>query len=90
MIRKAAGLPRLLHCIGAHFFNPTNPTESWQTPASVTHFTYNTLGELTQILDPLSHATAIAYYPTGLIQSITDTQNNVTSYAFDTLSIAPA
>jgi RHS repeat-associated protein len=46
-------------------------------------FTYNTLGELTQILDPLNHPTTISYYPTGLIQSITDAQNNTTSYNYD-------
>ncbi len=59
------------------------PAPNGQTPPSVTQFAYNTLGELTQILDPLNHATTISYYPTGLIQSITDAQNNITSYAYD-------
>ena len=62
----------------------TSPAPNGQTPASVTQFAYNTLGELTQILDPLNHPTAIAYYSTGLIQSIIDAQNNTTSYAYDT------
>ena len=31
----------------------TSPAPNGRTPASVTQFTYNTLGELTQILDPL-------------------------------------
>ena len=61
----------------------SSPAPDGQTPPSVTQFTYNTLGELTQILDPLSHPTVIAYYPTGLIQSITDAQNHVTSYNYD-------
>ena len=61
----------------------SSPAPNGQTPPSVTQFTYNTLGELTQILDPLSHPTTIAYYPTGLIQSITDAQNHVTSYNYD-------
>ena len=60
-----------------------SPAPNSQTPPSVAQFTYNTLGELTQILDPLNHPTAIAYYPTGLIQSITDAQNHTTSYAYD-------
>ena len=38
---------------------------------------------MTQILDPLNDPTTISYYPTGLIQSITDAQNHVTSYAYD-------
>jgi RHS repeat-associated protein len=60
-----------------------SPNPNSQTPPSATQFTYNTLGELTQILDPLNHATTIGYYPTGLIQSITDAQNNTTSYTYD-------
>ena len=61
----------------------TSPAPNAQTPPSVTQFAYNTLGELTHITDPLGHPTTIAYYPTGLIQSITDAQNNTTSYAYD-------
>jgi RHS repeat-associated protein len=60
-----------------------SPAPNGQTSPSATQFSYNSLGELTQILDPLNHATTIAYYPTGLIQSITDAQNHVTSYAYD-------
>jgi len=60
-----------------------SPNPNSQTPPSVTQFTYNSLGELTQIHDPLSHPTTITYYPTGLIQSITDAQNNTTSYTYD-------
>ncbi len=62
----------------------SSPAPNGQTPPSVTQFAYNTVGELTQILDPLNHPTAIAYYPTGLIQSITDAQNDITSYTYDT------
>jgi RHS repeat-associated protein len=61
----------------------SSPAPNGQTPPSVAQFTYNTLGELTQILDPLNHPTTISYYPTGLIQSITDAQNNTTSYTYD-------
>jgi len=61
----------------------TAPAPNGQTAASVTQFAYNTLGELTQITDPLTHITHLSYYPTGLIQSITDAQNNTTSYAYD-------
>ena len=32
---------------------------------------------------PLHHATNLTYTPAGLIQTITDTQNNVTSYTYD-------
>jgi RHS repeat-associated protein len=61
----------------------SSPAPNGQTSPSVTQFAYNTLGELTQITDPLSHITTLTYYPTGLIQSITDAQNNTTSYTYD-------
>ena len=61
----------------------SSPAPNSQNPPSATQFTYDTKGELTQILDPLNHPTTISYYPTGLIQSITDAQNHVTSYAYD-------
>jgi RHS repeat-associated protein len=51
--------------------------------ASVTQFAYNTLGELTQITDPLNHITTLTYTAAGLIASITDPQSNVTSYQYD-------
>ena len=38
---------------------------------------------LTQITDPLNHVTQLTYNPVGLIATITDTQNNVTTYQFD-------
>src|SRR5260221_14355069 len=60
-----------------------SPDPNSQTAGSVTQFTYDNRGELTRILDPLNHSTTISYYPTGLIQSITDAQNHVTSYAYD-------
>ncbi len=61
----------------------SSPAPNSQTPASVTQFAYNNLGELTQITDPLNHITTLSYYSTGLIQSITDAQNNTTSYTYD-------
>lgn len=53
------------------------------TPGSVTTFTYDTKGQLLTIKDPLNQITTIAYYPTGLINTITDFQNNVTTYTYD-------
>jgi YD repeat-containing protein len=61
----------------------SSPAPNGQTPPSVTQFTYDTKGELTNILDPLNHPTTVSYYPTGLIQSITDAQNHTTSYNYD-------
>jgi RHS repeat-associated protein len=61
----------------------TTPAPNPQTPASVTQFAYDAKGELTQIADPLGHPTTLTYYPTGLIQTIADAQNNTTSYAYD-------
>ena len=61
----------------------SSPPPNGQTPPSVTQFAYNTLGESTQITDPLNHITTLSYYSTGLIQSITDAQNNTTNYAYD-------
>ena len=61
----------------------TTPAPGNGASASVTQFAYNTLGELTKITDPLNNQTSVAYFPTGLIQTITDAQSNVTTYAYD-------
>jgi len=61
----------------------TSPAPNGSTPASVTHFGYDTKGELTGITDPLSNPTTLTYTTTGLIASITDAQNNITSYQYD-------
>jgi YD repeat-containing protein len=51
--------------------------------ATVTHFAYNSLGELTSITDPLGHVTTMTYTTAGLVYTITDAQSNVTTYAYD-------
>jgi len=48
--------------------------------ASVTHFTYDTKGELLTITDPLGHVTTMTYTTAGLIATIKDAQNNITTY----------
>ena len=50
----------------------------------MTNLTYNSAGELTSITDPLGRTTTIsAYTYAGLVASITDAQQNVTSYQYD-------
>jgi RHS repeat-associated protein len=61
----------------------TSPVPTTGVSASITQFAYDAKGQLTQITDPLSHSTTLAYYPTGLIHTITDAQSNVTSYEYD-------
>jgi RHS repeat-associated protein len=61
----------------------TSPAPGGGASTSVTQFAYNSLGELTQITDPLGHATNVAYNSVGLISSITDPQSNVTTYTYD-------
>jgi RHS repeat-associated protein len=61
----------------------TSPAPNGNTAASVTQFGYDTKGELTTIIDPLSNRTTLTYTPAGLIGSITDAQNNTTSYQYD-------
>ena len=61
----------------------TTPAPGNGASASVTKFAYNGPGELTQITDPLGNQTNIAYFPTGMIQTITDAQSHVTTYAYD-------
>ncbi len=53
------------------------------TPGSKTQFAYDSKGELTQVTDPLGHATTLAYFSTGLINTIKDVQKNVTTFAYD-------
>ena len=38
---------------------------------------------MTQITDPLNHVTKLTDTPVGLIATITDTLNNVTTYQYD-------
>ena len=61
----------------------TSPAPNGQSSGGVTQFAYNGLGELTQITDPLGHSTTFTYYSTGLVQTLTDAQNNTTSYTYD-------
>ena len=61
----------------------TTPYPGNGQAASVTTYTYNALGELLTIKDPLNNVMTLAYYPTGLINTITDAQNNVTTYGYD-------
>jgi RHS repeat-associated protein len=63
----------------------TTPSPDGTTAASVTKLGYDSKGELTSITDPLNNKTTIAYYPSGLINTITDAQSNVTTYAYDLL-----
>jgi YD repeat-containing protein len=62
----------------------TTPAPNSSTAASMTGFTYDSKGQLTQITDPLNHVTKLAYTSAGLINTITDAQNNVTTYQYDT------
>jgi RHS repeat-associated protein len=61
----------------------TSPAPDGNTAASVTTFGYDSKGELTTITDPLNHVTTMAYNPVGLIQSITDGNNQTTTYEYD-------
>jgi RHS repeat-associated protein len=48
-----------------------------------TYFTYDNMGELTQVTDPNGNTTSIAYTPVGLVASITDAQGNTTAFTYD-------
>jgi YD repeat-containing protein len=61
----------------------TSPSPDGTVVASVTHFDYDPKGLLTLITDPLGHHTTLAYYPTGLIHTIQDEQQNITTYEYD-------
>ena len=61
----------------------TTPKPNSSTNASVTQFAYNSLGQMTQITDPLNNVTKLAYTSAGLIYTITDAQNNATTYGYD-------
>ena len=61
----------------------TTPVPGNGAGASVTQFGYDPKGQLTSITDPLGHGTTITYTSAGLVASITDAQNNVTSYQYD-------
>jgi RHS repeat-associated protein len=61
----------------------TTPSPDGVLAGSVTAFTYDTKGELKTIKDPRNNVTTLAYYPTGLINTITDANNKVTTYTYD-------
>ena len=63
----------------------TTPPPAAGVAASVTQFAYNSLGELTQITDPLNNLTKLTYTSAGLIATITDAQgtNSTESYSYD-------
>jgi YD repeat-containing protein len=59
------------------------PAPNGNTTASVTQFQYASNGELTQITDPLGNVTKMTYTSVGLIATITDAQQNTTTYQYD-------
>jgi len=62
----------------------TTPSpDGGNTAGSKTTFTYDAKGQLLTISDPLTHKTTIAYFPTGLIQTISNAQSNTTNYTYD-------
>ena len=61
----------------------TTPKPNSSTAASETQFAYNSLGELTQVTDPLGKITTLTYTTVGLVATITDPQSNVTTYGYD-------
>ena len=61
----------------------SSPSPDGTTAASVTQFVYDPKGQLTQIIDPLQNNTWLTYYPTGLIHTIKDQQQNITTYTYD-------
>jgi len=62
----------------------TTPSpDGGNTAGSKTTFTYDAKGQLLTISDPLTHKTTIAYFPSGLIQTITNAQSNTTNYTYD-------
>lgn len=68
----------------------TTPSPDGVVVPSVTTFLPNAQGQITQITDPLGNHTNLAYCPTGMsncpygmINSITDAQNNTTTYTYD-------
>jgi RHS repeat-associated protein len=61
----------------------TTPAPNSTTSASVIQFAYDSKGQLTQVTDPVGHASSLTYTPAGLIGTITDAQNNVTTYQYD-------
>ena len=61
----------------------TAPAPDGNMPASVTQFQYNGLGELTQITDPRQNVTTLTYTTAGLIATIKDAQQHVTTYGYD-------
>jgi len=68
----------------------TTPSADGTTAPSVTTFTPNTQGQITQIQDPLLNKTTITYCttnqtncPYGLIYYIKDAKGNKTTYAYD-------
>jgi RHS repeat-associated protein len=90
----AAGDPNhtTVNAYDAHgnLLSVTTPPPDSSTAASVTSFTPNAHGQITQIQDPLLNQTKIVYCtqnqsacPYGLIYTLTDALSKVTTYTYD-------
>lgn len=72
-------------CIVASLLCALSCSASGQTQDSTTTFTYDTLGNLTQVSDPLAHITKYAYDALRRRITVTDAANKVISNTYDGL-----
>jgi len=59
------------------------PAPDGGTAPSITHFDYDIKGEVIQVTDALGRITKMTYTPVGLVDSITDAQQNITRFEYD-------
>ncbi len=65
-------------------FRKTSTTQAHGTGlAATTTFTYDTVGNLTQVLDPLNHATTTTYDSRNRKKTVTDALNQATTFYYD-------
>jgi RHS repeat-associated protein len=72
---------RWLYADSIHPFYPTQLTDA---QGNVTHYAYDTPGNLMTITDANNKQTILAYNPNGTLASATDRNTNRTSYGYDT------
>ncbi len=69
--------------VKGNLLTTTTPSPDGTTAGSVTSFLYDAVGQLTRVTDPRGNQTNLTYTTAALIATVTDADNQVTSFEYD-------